>query len=135
MLLWFASVSTLNLVTCGGVEEDSDRWVNMYLTLTRMEILCAGQKVPTATVKKAEKKFGMRPTVLSNICRATTESVLTSSITVRYGNRTTQDRKALQRVIKNSHCISGVVFPSNVSWLMNALFWVVFTKNWYILFH
>ncbi|KAI4897459.1 hypothetical protein NFI96_029061 [Prochilodus magdalenae] len=47
-----------------------------------------------------------------NFYRSTIESVLTSSITVWYGNCTAQDRKALQRVIKTAQLISGAAFPS-----------------------
>ncbi|XP_030640050.1 lectin-like [Chanos chanos] len=49
--------------------------------------------------------------ILSNVYRSTIESILTSSITVWYGNCTTQDRKALQRVIKSAQSISGAAFP------------------------
>ncbi|KAI4896466.1 hypothetical protein NFI96_009516 [Prochilodus magdalenae] len=58
------------------------------------------------------RKFGMSAQILSNFYRSTIESVLTSSITVWYGNCTAQDRKALQRVIKTSQSISGAAFPS-----------------------
>ncbi|KAI4871731.1 hypothetical protein NFI96_006116 [Prochilodus magdalenae] len=58
------------------------------------------------------RKFGMSAQILSNFYRSTIESVLTSSITVWYGNCTAQDRKALQRVIKFAQSISGAAFPS-----------------------
>ncbi|KAI4873818.1 hypothetical protein NFI96_001419 [Prochilodus magdalenae] len=58
------------------------------------------------------RKFGMSAQILSNFYRSTIESVLTSSITVWYGNCTAQDRKALQRVIKTAQLISGAAFPS-----------------------
>lgn len=58
------------------------------------------------------KKFGMSTKILSNFYRCTIESVLTTSITVWYGNCTAQDRKALQRVIKISQHISGAAFLS-----------------------
>lgn len=40
------------------------------------------------------------------------ESVLTSAITVWYGNCTVQDRKTCQRVVKTAQNISGRAFPS-----------------------
>ncbi|KAI4888599.1 hypothetical protein NFI96_004398 [Prochilodus magdalenae] len=58
------------------------------------------------------RKFGMSAQILSNFYRSTIESVLTSSITVWYGNCTAQDRKALQRVSKTAQSISGAAFPS-----------------------
>ncbi|KAI4875202.1 hypothetical protein NFI96_000084 [Prochilodus magdalenae] len=58
------------------------------------------------------RTFGMSAQILSNFYRSTIESVLTSSITVWYGNCTAQDRKALQRVIKTAQSISGAAFPS-----------------------
>ncbi|KAI4903672.1 hypothetical protein NFI96_008970 [Prochilodus magdalenae] len=58
------------------------------------------------------RKFGMSAQILSNFYRSTIESVLTSSVTVWYGNCTAQDRKALQRVIKTAQSISGAAFPS-----------------------
>ncbi|XP_054629453.1 stromal cell-derived factor 2-like protein 1 isoform X1 [Dunckerocampus dactyliophorus] len=58
------------------------------------------------------RKFGMSTTSLSCFYRCTIESVLTASITVWYGNCTTRDRKALQRVIKTSQNIVGAALPS-----------------------
>ncbi|XP_054650702.1 uncharacterized protein LOC129191401 [Dunckerocampus dactyliophorus] len=58
------------------------------------------------------RKFGMSTTILSCFYRCTIESVLTASITVWYGNCTTRDRKALQRVIKTSQNIVGAALPS-----------------------
>ncbi|XP_054631651.1 E3 ubiquitin-protein ligase znrf1 isoform X2 [Dunckerocampus dactyliophorus] len=58
------------------------------------------------------RKFGMSTTILSCFYRCTMESVLTASITVWYGNCTTRDRKALQRVIKTSQNIVGAALPS-----------------------
>ena len=73
------------------------------------------------TIKKAQqrlyflrrlRKFGMPAKILCNFYRSTIESVLSSSITVWYGNCTAQDRKALQRVIKTAQLISGAAFPT-----------------------
>ncbi|XP_054631629.1 uncharacterized protein LOC129181035 [Dunckerocampus dactyliophorus] len=58
------------------------------------------------------RKFGMSTIILSCSYRCTMESVLTASITVWYGNCTTRDRKALQRVIKTSQNIVGAALPS-----------------------
>ncbi|KAK0136250.1 hypothetical protein N1851_027855 [Merluccius polli] len=54
----------------------------------------------------------MSSKILSNFYRCTVESILTSSITVWYGNCTAQDRKALQRVVKTAQHISGAAFHS-----------------------
>ncbi|XP_054649717.1 uncharacterized protein LOC129190933 isoform X1 [Dunckerocampus dactyliophorus] len=58
------------------------------------------------------RKFGMSTTILSCFYRCIIESVLTASITVWYGNCTTRDREALQRVIKTSQNIVGAALPS-----------------------
>ncbi|KAI4883889.1 hypothetical protein NFI96_010254 [Prochilodus magdalenae] len=72
------------------------------------------------------RKFGMSAQILSNFYRSTIESVLTSSITVWYGNCTAQDRKALQRVIKTAQLISGAAFPSLQDIYRTRRFYVLF---------
>lgn len=57
------------------------------------------------------RKLELNSKLLSNFYRCTVESILTNSIIVWYGNSTTQDRKALQRVIKTAQLICGVPHP------------------------
>ncbi|KAK0133579.1 hypothetical protein N1851_030905 [Merluccius polli] len=46
------------------------------------------------------KRAGLSPAVLNSIYRCVVESIMTSSITVWYGNCSEADRKALQQVLK-----------------------------------
>ncbi|XP_040891591.1 piggyBac transposable element-derived protein 2 [Toxotes jaculatrix] len=50
--------------------------------------------------------------VLVNFYRSVIESILTSCITVWYGNSSVADRKALQRVVKTAQRITGTPLPS-----------------------
>ena len=61
-----------------------------------------------SVVKKAQqhlfnlrrlKEFGLSPKTLTNLYRCTIESILSSCITTWYGNCTTQNHRALQRVV------------------------------------
>ncbi len=56
--------------------------------------------------------FDMSPQILHNFYRCTVESVLTCCLAVWFGNSTTHDRKALQRVIKLAWEVTGTDLPS-----------------------
>ncbi|XP_059212949.1 trace amine-associated receptor 1-like [Centropristis striata] len=58
------------------------------------------------------KKAHLSPQILVNFYRCTIESILTSCITVWYGNCSVADRKALQRVVKTAQPISGLPLPT-----------------------
>ena len=53
------------------------------------------------------KTTGTPAGILRNFYRCITESILTSSITVWFGNCSTQDRKCLQQVVKTAQSITG----------------------------
>ncbi|XP_013865709.1 leucine-rich repeat-containing protein 16A-like [Austrofundulus limnaeus] len=72
-------------------------------------------------VKKAQRrlyfirllrKAGLSSRPLTQAYRGLTESILTTSITVCYGNTTQAERKALQRVIKTAEGVVGTKRPS-----------------------
>ncbi|KAK0151150.1 hypothetical protein N1851_007724 [Merluccius polli] len=74
----------------------------------------------TALIKKAHqrlfflrrlKKAQLSPQILVNFYRSTIESILTNCVTVWYGNCSTSDRKALQRVVKITQRITGFPTP------------------------
>ncbi|TWW54592.1 hypothetical protein D4764_0122230 [Takifugu flavidus] len=50
--------------------------------------------------------------ILVNFYRCTIESILTSCVTVWYGNCSASDRKALQKVVKTAQRIAGASLPS-----------------------
>ncbi len=58
------------------------------------------------------RKFRVSPTILKTFYSGTIESVLTPCISVWYGNSSSQDCKALQRVVCLAERISGSVLPS-----------------------
>ena len=73
------------------------------------------------TVKRAQqrlyfirllKKAGLRRQPLTQAYRGLVESILTSGITVWYGNTTVAERKSLQRVIKTAERVIGSDLPS-----------------------
>jgi hypothetical protein len=51
------------------------------------------------------KRFGMGPQILKNFYNCTIENILTSCITSWYGNCSTSDHKALQRVVRTAQYI------------------------------
>ncbi len=54
------------------------------------------------------RKFGMSPHILHSFYTCTVESILTGCITAWYGNRTSSNRKALQRVVRTvCHTVGG----------------------------
>uniref|UniRef100_A0AAZ3QQU1 Alkylated DNA repair protein AlkB homologue 8 N-terminal domain-containing protein n=1 Tax=Oncorhynchus tshawytscha TaxID=74940 RepID=A0AAZ3QQU1_ONCTS len=72
-------------------------------------------------VKKAEqhlfnlrrlKKFGLSPKALTNFYRCTIESILSGCITAWYGNCSSHNRKALQRVVRSAQRITGGKLPA-----------------------
>ena len=74
-----------------------------------------------AIVKKAQqrlyfirmlKKAGLGPQPLTLAYRGLVESILTSGITVWFGNTTQSERKSLQRVVKSAERITGVSLPA-----------------------
>ncbi len=58
------------------------------------------------------RKFRVSPTILKTFYSGTIESVLTPCISVWYGNSSSQDCKALQRVVRLAERISGSALPS-----------------------
>ena len=69
-----------------------------------------------SVVKKAQqclfnlrrlKKCGFSPKTLTNFYRCTIERILSGSITDWYGNCTSLNRKALQRVVRSAQLITG----------------------------
>ncbi len=58
------------------------------------------------------RKFRVSPTILKAFYSGTIESVLTRCISVWYGNSSSQDCKALQRVVRLAERISGSALPS-----------------------
>ncbi len=58
------------------------------------------------------RKFRVSPTILKTFYPGTIESVLTQCISVWYGNSSSQDCKALQRVVHLAERISGSALPS-----------------------
>lgn len=57
------------------------------------------------------KQAGLGTPVLTSFHRCAVESILTSCITVWYGNCSAADRKALQRVVKTPEKICGSSLP------------------------
>ncbi len=58
------------------------------------------------------KRPSLPPPILTTFYRGTIESVLTSCITVWYGNFSTADRKTLQRTVNTAAKIIGAPLPS-----------------------
>ncbi len=58
------------------------------------------------------RKFRVSPSILKTFYSGTIESVLTQCISVWYGNSSSQDCKALQRVVCLAERISGSALPS-----------------------
>ncbi len=58
------------------------------------------------------RKFRVSPSILKTFYSGTIESVLTQCISVWYGNSSSQDCKALQRVVRLAEHISGSALPS-----------------------
>ncbi len=58
------------------------------------------------------RKFRVSPSILKTFYAGTIESVLTQCISVWYGNSSSQDCKALQRVVRLAEHISGSALPS-----------------------
>ncbi len=58
------------------------------------------------------RKFRVTPTILKTLYSGAIESVLTQCISVRYGNSSNQDCKALQGVMRIAERISGSALPS-----------------------
>ncbi len=58
------------------------------------------------------KRASLPPPILTNLYRGTIESVLTSCITLWYGNCSAADRKTLQRTVNTAAKIIGAPLPS-----------------------
>ncbi len=91
-----------------------------YLSVNISEDLTLTTHIQTQ-VKKARqrlyhlrqlRKFRVSPTILKTFYSGTIESVLTQCISVWYGNSSSQDCKALQRVVRLAERISGSALPS-----------------------
>ncbi len=92
----------------------------MYLGVNISEDLTWTTHIQTL-VKKARqrlyhlrqlRKFRLLQTILKTFYSGTIESVLTQCISVWYGNSSSQDCKALQRVVRLAERISGSALPS-----------------------
>ncbi len=101
---------------------DEGIWVSSfkYLGVNISEDLTWTTHIQTQ-VKKARqrlyhlrqlRKFRVSPTILKTFYSGTIESVLTQCISVWYGNSSSQDCKALQRVVRLAERISGSALPS-----------------------
>jgi len=58
------------------------------------------------------KRAGLGTSVHTSFYRGAVESILTSCVTVWFGNCSAADRKALQRVVKSAQRITGSSFPT-----------------------
>ncbi len=58
------------------------------------------------------RKFGMSPHILHSFYPCTVESILTGCFTAWYGNSTSSNCKALQRVVRTARHTVGGEFPS-----------------------
>ena len=59
-----------------------------------------------------QKIFGMGPRILKTLYSCTIESILTSCITIWYGNCSASDRNVLQRVVRKAQYITGAKLPA-----------------------
>jgi hypothetical protein len=60
---------------------------------------------------RRQKIFGMGPQILKKFYSCTIESILTGCITTWYGNCSASDHKALERVVRTAHYITGAKLP------------------------
>ncbi|KAK3506083.1 hypothetical protein QTP70_003694 [Hemibagrus guttatus] len=60
----------------------------------------------------AERRADLPPPIRATFYRGTIESILSSCITVWFGNCTVSDRKTLQRIVRTAEKIIGVSLPS-----------------------
>ncbi len=67
------------------------------------------------------RKFRVSPTIQKTFYSGTTESVLTQCMSVWYGNSSSQDCKALQRVVRLAERISGSALPLSAGHLPQTL--------------
>ncbi len=67
----------------------------------------------SATLSPRLKRSSLPPPILTTFYRGTIESVLTSCITVWYGNCSAADRKTLQRTVNTAAKIIGAPLPSS----------------------
>ncbi len=114
----------------GQFYTSSESWINKpsiygessfkYLGVNISEDLTWTTHIQTQ-VKKARqrlyhlrqlRKFRVSPAILKTFYSGTIESVLTQCISVWYGNSSSQDCKALQRVVRLADHISGSALPS-----------------------
>ena len=58
------------------------------------------------------KKFGLSPNALTNFYRCTIESILSGCITAWYGNYSSQNHKAYQRMVRSAQRITGGKLPA-----------------------
>ena len=58
------------------------------------------------------KKFVLSPKTLTNFYRCTIESILSGCISAWYGNCTTHNHKAFQRVVQSAQFIPGGNLPA-----------------------
>jgi gmma-aminobutyric acid receptor subunit gamma len=71
------------------------------------------KKVPLQLFKlRRLKEFGLTPKTLTSFYRCTIESILSGCITDWYGNCTTHNCKALQRVVRSAQCITWGKLPA-----------------------
>jgi len=58
------------------------------------------------------RKFRVSRRILQTFYAGAVESILTQSITAWFGNSTSQDRRALQRVVRLAECTIGTTLPT-----------------------
>ncbi len=91
-----------------------------YLGVNLSEDLTWTTHIQTQVKKARQRLYHLRqlrkvrvsPTILKTFYSGTIESVLTQCISVWYGNSSSQDCKALQRVVRLAERISGSALPS-----------------------
>ncbi|KAK1798928.1 hypothetical protein P4O66_007194 [Electrophorus voltai] len=66
---------------------------------------------PPKTPQRRLRDFRLPSKVLRNVYTCTIESILVGNITVWFGNRTKQDRQALQRVVRSRERITHTELP------------------------
>ncbi len=110
-------------IDCSTVERvSSTKFLGVHITEDLTWTLAAHEPHLTMSLsKKAQqhlhflrrlKRASLPPPILTTFYRGTIESVLTSCITVWYGNCSANDRKTLQRTVNTAAKIIGAPLPS-----------------------
>ncbi len=86
--------------------------ITEYLTWTTNTMSLSKKAQQRLHFHRRLKRASLPPTILTTFYRGTIESVLTSCITVWYGNCSAADRKTLQRTVNMAAKIIGAPLPS-----------------------